>query len=94
MDENTPLEEVILHLPTATAKYLDELDDPILQEAVLKSVRAFVAALEERTQLDPFQYEVVLDVFTVTSAAQIKMIGDFVRELVRLQADLHSEEAP
>lgn len=91
MNEDTPLTEVAHHLPAETAAYLMDLSTTT-QNAVLKSVRSFVAALEERTTLDPFQYEVVVDVFAVTISAHFEAMGGMMRHLINPRADLPSEE--
>lgn len=60
MKHDTPLEEVALHLPAATAAALGDTNF-VIQEVVLTHVRDFVVDLERRgISLDSIAYDAVL----------------------------------
>lgn len=83
MQHDTPLTEVAHHLPSIAAGVLSDISNPVVQELVLKNVRSFVVAIEDRgVELDALEYDAVLSAFV---ACQIAWSQEGVELYWRLQ---------
>lgn len=95
MNFDTPLLEVIAHLPRSIALQLHE-QQPSVQRVALRYIRASVARMEEGgLKLDPISYDVLLEVVGQLSYFLATADDLLVRtqlELSETRALLHPQE--
>lgn len=93
MDEQTPLEEVVQHLPPVVATVLLEQSQG-LQVRCLTGLRSFIAHLEEAdVTLDPISFAEVLKVHAMTLLGMSQVIDELHQCISDAKLALHRQES-